>query len=187
MSMSQVATVQPAPRLKALAYVTAEKSPLYRAIMRVFMESKDRFALHLRPQEIIDAVRRSGLEETPHETEIESALEQLCEWGNLHTRPDTTDITTVEDFYKQRYSFHLTNQGEAAEQALEMFQVSAERKGQLQTNALSIIRNLLRELNQLSKEEKPDCVQIHRNLLSIRSTFESLTSRTQAFMTSLQR
>jgi uncharacterized protein (TIGR02677 family) len=186
MSMSEVAAVQPAPRLKALAYVTAEKSSLYRAIMRVFMESKGRFDLHLRPQEIIDAVRRSGLEETPHETEIESALEQLCEWGNLQTRPDTTDISTVEDFYKQRYAFHLTSQGEAAEQALEVFLASAERKGQLQTNALSIIRNLLHELNQLSKDEKPDSAQIHRNLLSIRSTFENLTSRTQAFMTSLQ-
>ena len=185
--MSEAAAVQPAMRPKALAYVTAEKAPVYRAIMRVFMESKERFTLHLRPQEIVDAVRRRGFEEIPDQTEIESALEQLCEWGNLQTRPDTTDISTVEDFYKQRYAFHITNQGEAAELALQVFQSSSERKGELQTNALSNIRDLLHELNQLSKDSNPDSGQIHRNLLNLQAKFENLTSRAQAFLTSLQR
>ena len=185
--MSEAVAIQSAPRLKALAYVTTEKATLYRAIMRVFMESKERFALHLRPQEIIDSVRRCGFQEIPDPGEIESALEQLCEWGNLQTRPDTTDISTVEDFYKQRYSFHITNQGEAAERALELFQANSGRNGELPTNGLANIRKLLHELKELLKHSEPDAPKMHRNLLGIRSSFENLTSRAQAFMTSLQK
>jgi uncharacterized protein (TIGR02677 family) len=185
--MSEAVAVHPVTRLKALAYVTAEKATLYRAIMRVFMESKERFALHLRPQEIIDSVQRTELQDPPDQAEIESALEQLCEWGNLQTRPDTTDISTVEDFYKQRYSYHITNQGEAAERSLELFQANCRRSGELQTNTLLNIRSLLHELNRLSKQVEPDAGKIHRNLLEIRTSFENLTSRAQTFMTSLQR
>src|SRR5262245_24135286 len=186
-SVPDTTAVQPAQRIKALAYVTAEKASLYRAVMRVFMDSKKRFALHLRPQEIFGAVRRSSLQEIPDEPEIESALAQLCEWGNLQTRPDTTDVTTVEDFYKQKYVFHITSQGEAAELALDLFEGASRRKGELQTNALPDIRSLLLELQQLSKEQKLDSGRIARNLLSIRVCFEDLKSRAQAFMTTLHR
>src|SRR5262245_55027807 len=185
--MYEAAAVQPAMRPKALADITAEKAPVYRAIMRVFMESKERFTLHLRPQEIVDAVRRRGFEEIPDQTEIESALEQLCEWGNLQTRPDTTDISTVEDFYKQRYVFHITNQGEAAERALELFQSTSDRKGDLQTHALTDIRDRLLELKELARQVESVPAQIHGSLLKVRSRFDVLTSRAQAFMTSLQR
>ena len=47
--ISQSETAQAFGRMKAFAYVTAEKASLYRTIMRVFMESKDRFAVYLRP------------------------------------------------------------------------------------------------------------------------------------------
>ena len=187
LTLSEPATVESRGRLKAFAYVTAEKAALHRAIMRVFMESKERFALHLRPQEIFDAVCNCGLQKSPDETEIESALEQLCEWGNLQTRPDTSDVNTVEDFYKQRYAFHITNQGEAAERALELFQSTSDRKGELQTHALTDIRDRLIELKEFARQVEPVPAQIHRSLLMVRSRFDVLTSRAQAFMTSLQR
>src|SRR5262249_36528514 len=153
---------------KAFAYVTAEKAALYRAIMRVFMESKERFGLHLRPQEIFDAVRNCGLLKPPDEAEVETALAQLCEWGNLQTGPDTSDVNTVEDFYKQRYVFHITTQGEAAERALEFFQSTSDRKGELQTHALTDIRDQLHELKKLAREAEPDSAKIHRSLVMLR-------------------
>lgn len=45
-------------RLQVFAYINTEKTPQYRAIMRVFVEAKARFALHLRPQEIVAASPR---------------------------------------------------------------------------------------------------------------------------------
>ena len=174
-------------RIRAFAYVTAEKASLYRAIMRVFVQSKQRMALHLRPQEVLDEVRASGLRPQPAQAEIEAALAQLCDWGNLQTHPDTTDVKTVEDFYKQRYVFGITNQGEAAERSLELFETTPERKGELQANALADIRDLLENLRQLSKDPLPASRKIHRSLVALRTCFEELTSHSHAFMSGIQR
>ena len=187
LSLSELATVESRGRMKAFAYVTAEKASLYRAVMRVFMESKERLALHLRPQDIFDAIRDCGLQKPPDETETEAALEQLCEWGNLQTRPDTSDVNTVEDFYKQRYVFHITNQGEAAERALELFQSIPDRKGELQIHAVADICDQLHKLKKLAREAEPDSAKIYRTLLMLRSRFDAFTSRAQAFMTGVQR
>ena len=47
-------------KLKVFEYVTAEKSPLYRGVMRVFMDSKERFALHLRPGDVLAGILAFG-------------------------------------------------------------------------------------------------------------------------------
>jgi uncharacterized protein (TIGR02677 family) len=178
----------PAPgRIKTFGYLTAEKAALYRSIMRVFMESKGRFALHLRPQEILDAVRIFGLKDTPDQTDIDSALAQLCEWGNVQTRPDTSDVSTVEDFYRQRFVFQITSQGEAAERAVELFQACSRGAGGLPTTALRDLRDLFEQLKQLSRQSELDTGKIGRTLLTIRLSFEDLASRAQLFMGSLQR
>ncbi len=69
-------------RIATLAYVADGQAPLYRTIMRLFMESKDRFVFRLRLLEVIDGVRRSGVDEIP-DAQIDTALARLCEWGNL--------------------------------------------------------------------------------------------------------
>ena len=185
--MSVSAAPQPPGRIKPFAYVTAEKAVLYRAIMRAFMESKERFVLHLRSQEILNEVGSRGIGELPGESEIESALSQLCEWGNLEAHPDTTDVTTVEDFYKQRFLFRITAQGEAAERALDLFESTSDCKGELQTGALSDIRKLLQDLYQIARDAEPDSGRIHRNLLTLRARFDDLNARAQLFMGGLHR
>ncbi len=186
-SMSEGAAIQASGGIRVFAYVTTEKAALYRAIMRVFVESKERFAFHLRPQEILDEVRICALQETPDQTDIDSALEQLCVWGNLEAHPDTTDVSKVEDFYKQRCFFQITNQGEAAQRAFELFQTTAGCRGELRTSALADVRELLQELNQLSKQAEPDSGKIHRKLLALRARFEDLSGSAQEFMSTLQR
>ena len=64
-SISEGAAIQSSGGIRAFAYVTTEKAALYRAIMRVFMESKARFAFHLRPQEILDQIRICAFQESP--------------------------------------------------------------------------------------------------------------------------
>ena len=67
------------PRLRPFIYVTVENAPFYRAIMRAFIDARERFTLHLRPADVTAAL------EPPTDTgqSIESALQQLCDWGNL--------------------------------------------------------------------------------------------------------
>src|SRR5207245_4343939 len=74
--------------LKVFTYLTAEKVAEYRAIMRVFTEAKARFALHLRPQEIVAVLAKGGPEATIDLASVEISLRPLCDWGNIEARAD---------------------------------------------------------------------------------------------------
>jgi uncharacterized protein (TIGR02677 family) len=104
----------PNERLRVFAYLDAEKTAIYRPIMRTFLRAKEMFAIHLRPADLSEPLG-SNIDLA----DVGSALEQLCEWGNLEKHADAADVATVEDFYKPRYLFQLTREGEAAERGLE--------------------------------------------------------------------
>jgi uncharacterized protein (TIGR02677 family) len=176
-----------AGRLRVFAYVNADKAALYRAVMRVFMDAKASFTLHLRPHEVATAVAVAALPETQDAVAVEAALGQLREWGNLEAHPDTADVATVEEFYRPRYLFQLTAEGEAAERALAVYEETLRQRGELQSAALSDIRTLLGELGDLAGAPEVDEAKAHRALTALRERFDGLTSRAQAFMQSLQR
>src|SRR3954471_16848547 len=46
-----------AGRLRIFAYVTEPNARLYRAVLRAFVTAKERFRLHLRPAEVLQALR----------------------------------------------------------------------------------------------------------------------------------
>lgn len=170
-------------RLRAFAYLDVEKTPLYRAVMRVFVEAKQRFALHLRPPEVRAALAAHG-DDVPLE-EIETALGQLVEWGNLDASADTADVATVEDFYRERLLYQLSRRGEAAERAVALFEETLRQPGELQTAALADIRELLRELEQLGIA--PDPGKAAKVLGELFRRFEELTEKAQLFLSGLQR
>lgn len=154
--------------------------------MRSFMEEQDKFALHLRPAEILHLVaeKRPDLSE---EKNVESALQQLCEWGNLERHQDTSDVKTVEEFYRTRYLYQLTREGEEAERAIARYLAALVDGGELQTAALGDIRKLLGELILLAQSEPIDEDKTFGAFSQLRNRFEELTSRAQTFMSSLQR
>ena len=85
-----------------LAYIATVRAPLYRSIMRVFTKAKERFKFQLRLHDISEVLQ------APDSEEIESALAQLCEWGNLEARSHSTYVTTIEDFLAARKTFQIT-------------------------------------------------------------------------------
>lgn len=174
-------------RLRAFIYTTVENASLYRAVMRCFVEARERFILHLRPADVaagLDAIARAADGIGPN---VETALQQLCEWGNLERHPDTADVTTVEEFYRPRFLYQLTTEGEAAERAIRTFEETLVRPGELQTAALSDIRALLEDILELVSADPVDGARAHRTLDALRSRFDELTTRAQAFMASLHR
>ncbi len=162
------------------SYVTAANAPHYRAVMLEFMRAKDRFTVHLRPEEIADAL---GIDAT----ECLPALKQLTEWGNLSADPDTGRVTSVEDFRRARFLYQLTAAGESTERALRQFDSLLGRDGVLQAAALADIRNQLRALAALAQDETPDAGKVHPLLLTLVSRFQGLADNAQAFVGSLQR
>ena len=171
-------------RIKAFVYLATEKAPLYRAIMRVFVESKERFLFQLSKHDVFNAVRTFDLPEPPEQPDIDSALAQLCEWGNLQADHDTANVTAVEDFYKQRYAFQITRQGEAAERASSVFEAAAEKVNDLHCG-LADIRDVLRQLRDLSREPNPG--KTHRSLFVLHICFEEVASAAQMLISRLER
>lgn len=173
------------PEYGTFAHLTAEKVELYRAVLDVFRDAKTRFVLHLRPSEV--AAAASG---SPPTDEVEAALRQLVNWGNLSADPDTADVSTVEEFYRARFLYRLTPAGEAGERALAVFEEGIRRPGELQTAALADIRDLLHELADQAGRgggAPVDAGKVHLALRALWARFDELTDRAQVFVGSLQR
>src|SRR5262245_26345852 len=80
------------------SHVHAPKADLYRRVMGVFLQAKRRFLVHLRPEDVEEALRGQGHPAEP--ADVAQALESLETWGNLRADPDTSRVTTVDDFYQ---------------------------------------------------------------------------------------
>lgn len=95
--------------------------------MRTFVVAKQRFVVHLRPEDVHAALTDA----IPYEAVV-AGLANLVEWGNLRADPDTSRVTTVEDFRRARFLYQLTSRGEAVERALNAYDEHLGRRRSLQ-------------------------------------------------------
>jgi len=166
-------------------HVSAEKSLLYRSVMDAFAAAKRQFRLHLRPDEVLaEAVWSSP---TPKIEEVQAALAQLTEWGNLESQPDTARVASISDFYRARFLYRLSEGGEAVETALGAFVHALERRAELQSVALEDIANQLQVLMALAEQPVPDPAKVHEILRDLVRVFEGLADNAQAFMANIGR
>jgi uncharacterized protein (TIGR02677 family) len=163
-------------------YLTVGKSELYRQVMLAFVAAKRRFAVHLRPEDV-----QGALGPSVDLDEVTVALVALEGWGNLRSDPDTSRVTTVEDFHRARFLYQLTREGEAAEEALAVYDEALGRRGALQAVALADIATQLRVLHELAAGPDPDPARVHLSLRALVDRFTDLAANAQAFMGSLQR
>jgi uncharacterized protein (TIGR02677 family) len=169
------------PDFQPFAHLTVPNSALYRRVMGTFLQAKRRFTVHLRPEDVHEAL--AGVELPA----IADALARLEDWGNLRADPDTSRVTTVEDFHRARFLYQLTERGEAAEAALTAYDEALGRRGALQAVALSDIATQLHALLELAGQAAPDPAKVHLLLRGLVGRFTDLASNAQAFMGSLQR
>lgn len=172
--------------LAVFAHLNVEKAGLYRRILRTFMEAKDSFLLHLRPADVAVALADRWADTSGDSGMLEAAMTQLCGWGNLEAHRDHAEVATAEDFYRPRFLYELTAEGEAAERAMEVFYEVLRQPGELQTTALLEIRQYLAELVKLAGEEPLDDGRVVLLLSLLTERFTQLTNRAQMFLRSLQ-
>ena len=170
---------------RPFAHLDVPLAPQYRRVMAVFMAAKQRFVVHLRPEDVAEALHRDGHWQPLSPDQVDEALHSLEGWGNLRADPDTGRVTTVEDFYRARYLYQLSREGEAAERALALYEAELGRRGELQAVALEDIRIRLRALHDLPGN--PDPAVVHSLLLELIGRLDSLAANASAFMSSLQR
>ncbi|MDO3507316.1 TIGR02677 family protein [Ralstonia pseudosolanacearum] len=170
-------------------HISAEKAVLYRCVMDCFAAAKRQFRLHLRPDEILNEGNWDRIPEhaQPRIEEVQAALAQLTEWGNLESQPDTTRVASISDFYRARFLYRLSQGGEAVEAALTTFERTLRRRAELQTVALEDISNRLQTLLSLADSANPDAAKIHETLRDLVRVFESLADNAQAFMAGIGR
>lgn len=174
------------PSWSPFAHLQADKVDLYRAILAAFRDAQTRFQSYLRPADVVRILRAQGY--TLGQTDgVDAELHKLASWGNLTAHPDTAEVTTVEDFYRPRFLFQLSQPGEAAERALSVYAAAVEEQGELQTAALDDILRLLEELRVLAGDTTPDAARAWAVLDALRTRFEGLVDQARVFMAGLLR
>jgi uncharacterized protein (TIGR02677 family) len=174
------------------AYLSTPHAQLYRRVMRALMAEKERFTVHVRPEQVCLALRADG-GESVDEGAVTQALERLAQpgWANLLAFPDSSRVTALEDFYRRRMLYQMSRQGEAAERALAQYDVALGTRGALQSVALEDIVVLLTNLRDTSAAhrtgEPVDAALTHQTLRSLRERFAELAENAVAFMGSIQR
>lgn len=192
--MSELSQPQPQP----FAYLSAPNADLYASVLWVFAQARERFTVHLRPEDVAGELRAAGpgaasgfAQAQPAQPvtgeAVGSALDKLVEWGNLRADADTGRVTSVEDFHRARYLYQLTNHGQAVVRAIAAYEEALGRTGQLQSVALADIAEQLSALLALCAESSPDPAKTHLLLLALAERFGSLADNAQAFMASLRR
>lgn len=166
-------------------HISAEKTLFYRSVMDTFAAAKRQFRLHLRPDEVLAEGHWDA--SAPRIEEVQAALAQLTEWGNLESQPDTARVASISDFYRARFLYRLSQGGEAVEAALLTFARTLGRRAELQTVALEDISNRLQALQALADTAAPDAAKVHETLRDLVRVFESLADNAQAFMAGIGR
>lgn len=175
--------------LRVFNHLNVTNTSLYRQILKIFLDSKESFRLHLREEDIRFHLQQSALPAEDLES-LTFSLSQLTQWGNIDAHPDTADVATIEDFYRPRFLYQLTGAGEAAERALKVYFEHVHDPGELQATSLLEIQALL---NELILFLEPEAVSIHDDgkvqmaLSSLCAKFEVLTAKAQIFMGNLMR
>ena len=83
-------------------HLSVPSADLYRSLLRIFARAKERFIVHLRPEDVAAELRVDADEQ------LTQALDQLATWGNLRADVDTSRVTTVEDFHRKRSLYQLS-------------------------------------------------------------------------------
>lgn len=194
--MTDVPTPQP------FAYLGTPNAQLYSAVLGVFSLAKQRFTVHLRPEDVLaDWPRNSDpivpgagvpqpadVPPLPDPDALIQALDKLVEWGNLRSDADTGRVTTVEDFNRARKIYQLTRHGQAALSAIEHYEQALGLRGRLQTVALAdIAEQLTALLVHAEASEAPDQATVGLLLFALTERFTGLADNAEAFMSSLRR
>ncbi len=172
-------------QVDAFRYATVPNAPTYRAIVQVCYEAMQRYVIELRPHDILRALRESGLavDVDDIDTLETEYLEPLKRWGNLAATADPAGVERLEDFYRRRLVYHLTEVGEAAHRAVSEVERTVGRSGSLQTNMLVKIRDGLAALADGAARADPD--ELLRLLHDVHTAFDTLTHEANRFMTDL--
>lgn len=171
--------------LSLFSYTQQELTPLYRAVMRLFLEAKERYRIQFRPGEVAAELPRIGYRRAVDRTALDRALDQLVDWGNLRRSHDTGRVTTLEDFRRRHFLYQMTAAGEAAERAVGEVVAALASSGSLQRVMLGAILRSLGELAEELAAAAPRPERLYEHLFNAGEQFRALTENAGVFLARL--
>lgn len=169
-------------QVQAFQYVTVQQAPTYRAILQVFWEARQHYLIELRPEQVLERMREAGyLFELGEEETLDYHLGMLVGWGNLARAHDTASVARLEDYYRKRFLYHLTEVGEAAHRAVMEVEETVGRSGSLQASMLNQIRERLWALVR-----ERDAQAAYHLLHDLYADFRTLTEEANRFIGELE-
>ena len=129
-------------KLRVLRAATEEGAPKYLAILAIFVEARDRYQVEVSTDGVAVARADRGITVD----NLDAALNQLKEWGNLTWSQDTTRVARLEDFRRRQALWQLTAAGHAAHEAVLAVLGADDQQGSLQRTLLRDIREGLAQL-----------------------------------------
>ena len=170
-------------------YAAVQEAPMYREIMEVFAEAASGYHSRLSPEDIyatllgrLDPDGEDDDNDSLSLSEVKKRLEQLYKWGNLTQDFDSGRATSLESYEQTAYLYDLTPGGEAAAEALRALDDALRRVGGLQAVALRQIEEMLGQLADLLRAQRPDGDRIFGLCEDLHTRFKSLTTNASLFI-----
>lgn len=179
------AAPSPFAPLTLFSYTNQDLTPLYRAVMRLFLEAKERYRIQFRPSEVMAELPRIGFRAEIDRGGLDRALDQLVSWGNLRRSHDTGRVTTLEDFRRRHFLYQMTAAGEAAERAVGDVVAALASSGSLQRVMLGAILRSLGELAAELESGAPRPERLYEHLFNAGEQFRALTENAGVFLARL--
>ncbi|MFR8990245.1 MAG: DUF2397 family protein [Fusobacterium sp.] len=162
-------------------FLSAINRKIYIAILKVFY-ANHKFELEFKEgkeanaNELYNYCKELEEFENFDRQQFETALDQLCKWGNLDSRPNLEVITRWEDFDKKTSLYSITNASIIFIKALEEFENEEIDNSNLSTSYLDEIVKNLKILNKANTNLKND-TEICNAWLQIKENYELLNVR----------
>ena len=162
-------------------FLSAINKKIYIAILKVFY-ANHKFELEFKEgkeansNEIYNYCKNLEEFENFDRQQFETALDQLCKWGNLDSRPNLEVITRWEDFDKKTSLYSITNASIIFIKALEEFENEEIDNSNLSTSYLDEIVKNLKVLKDSNINLKNDN-EIYNAWLLIKENYDLLNKR----------
>lgn len=140
-------------KISEAAYLSADKFPLYRTIMRILYNEKEMFNAQLSTEEILDRVQQSDEFADVTLDELKAALAQLTDWGNLVPMQDPRRAATIEEYKNKMYRYSLSEYSIKIERMTVELENLFSEGNTLSSSLLIRIDGYLRDIDKMLAEK----------------------------------
>ncbi|OIN67633.1 TIGR02677 family protein [Exiguobacterium sp. KRL4] len=164
-------------RISEATYLTVDKSPHYRKILRFFYVQHEHLLEFLVPEMILESLRMDELFFEYDLERLHTDLSQLVKWGNLTAQQETGRVRTIEEFKKRRFRYQITPFTVEFERMLIQFEEKGDYfSGSLEKTQFQRFRHVLEQIQKLENLSNEDCSQLWDDLIMYFKAIKQNTS-----------